>query len=443
MNILAVGYYDDFARFFLRLKKEVHKLDKNIRFHYFSIYFSGFFYALSHRVISKWFPFLIWCKFFTKRKFYYRLASEIEVYKGVDLFWLSEYHVKLDPKNKKYYMAIGCAYLDYVNNFIIQNKISLILSSGDSRMPVRAIIGIARQRDIIVRYFEQGAFGTTFFEHDGVNGNSAFMKIHSDFVNHESETINKQLNAFITRKRAAQFRRFPLYRGFDFIIGFLINWQSIGREIVENKSIKVNKSTDYKGQGLTGSKFVVFAAQVPVDVNMVLHSPNFSNHTEILSYLNSCIPFEYNIIVREHPLFYGQYESSFYETITANSRFILDNSTSLSDVIAKSELVVVNNSTVGIEALCYGKRVLLTGDAYYENVPGVWKVESDTHRLSKPDEYTLMGEELAAAQYYLKVLLCDYLYPGHYRDENLDFVAEIAGDIILGEVRSEKVFLGC
>ncbi|MFS2224597.1 hypothetical protein [Pantoea sp. B65] len=442
MNILAIGYYDDFARFFLRLRKEIQNLDKHARFYYFSIYFSGVFYSFFKRVISGWFPFFVWFNYLAKRGYYNKIATEDSSYKGVDLIWLTEYHVKLDAANKQYYMAIGCAYLDYASSFIKRKKIDMILASGDSRMPVRAIIGIARLNNIAIRYFEQGAFGTTFFEHQGVNGNSAFKQpVSGSFVS-DSDTTNGEFHFFIARKRADKFRRIPVYRAFDFLLNFFIGFSPVGREIFEKKSLPISKSSVVTGPQPTKRKYVVFAAQVPVDVNMVLHSPNFATHTEILTYLNQHIPADFNIVVREHPLFSGKYEQAFYQFINASDRITVDNSTSLPGVISNSELVVVNNSTVGIEALCYGKRVLVTGESYYENIPGVWKVGSDDDRLRTPDAYPLTERELAGIHHYLKVLLCDYLYPGHYRDDDLSFVTEIANDIILGKVRSEKIMLG-
>ena len=44
MLILSIGYYDDFARFFLEIKKEFKKENKSIDFKYLSLYFSGYLY---------------------------------------------------------------------------------------------------------------------------------------------------------------------------------------------------------------------------------------------------------------------------------------------------------------------------------------------------------------------------------------------------------------
>ena len=46
MNILCIGYYDKFSRFFLEIKKELKKKDENLKFTILSIHFSGFIYFL-------------------------------------------------------------------------------------------------------------------------------------------------------------------------------------------------------------------------------------------------------------------------------------------------------------------------------------------------------------------------------------------------------------
>lgn len=100
---------------------------------------------------------------------------------------------------------------------------------------------------------------------------------------------------------------------------------------------------------------VLFAAQVPHDVNMITHSPVFVNHYNIIKFLNENVPDIYQIVVREHPLYKGRYEKEFYNYINEQERIILDNTTPLHTIINNASLVAVNNSTVGIESLALAK----------------------------------------------------------------------------------------
>lgn len=92
-------------------------------------------------------------------------------------------------------------------------------------------------------------------------------------------------------------------------------------------------------------------------------------------------------IIKEHPAMYGRRLLSFYDKLNSFSNVILlhpmDRSNNL---LLEVENVVVDNGTVGIEALMRGKRVLCLSDNYYcrfhPNAFRVNRVTKDALKLS-------------------------------------------------------------
>lgn len=440
MNIVGIGFYDDFARFFNALKKEACK--RKATFYYVTIFSSGFLYGLAKLSVFTWLTPSVWCKYIVNKKKYLQ-SARANFYKNIDLAKVAKYHVTSDPIHENYYRMVSCAYIDFAYSYLIRKKADVLIVSGDSRMQCVAFIEVAKKLDIKIYYFEQGAFDTTFVDTVGVNANSIVRQIAyfpvDKYVDHKDVltlTINKNKNK--------KFKRLRFFRGIDKIINIFLIYFFSRSEITErfpkpNQSVQKNtlaKKPEDK-------PLVLFAAQVPHDVNMITHSPVFVNHYNIIKFLNENVPDIYQIVVREHPLYKGRYEKEFYNYIYEQERIILDNTTPLHSIINSASLVAVNNSTVGIESLALGKRVFVTGAAYYDTFCGVWSVNNpdDVYKLKEGD-YVLSESEHEISLKELSILFTDFLYAGHFRDEDLNFTAEIMDDIINGEVKSGKVNVG-
>jgi capsular polysaccharide export protein len=128
------------------------------------------------------------------------------------------------------------------------------------------------------------------------------------------------------------------------------------------------KSINHKKLQVNPYKFdyALFAMQVPMDVNMIYHSPYYKNQLDILIDLHKHLPSNIKLVVREHPLYIGKYGKELYGFIESNE-IIIDNASSLDEILENSSIVIVNNSTVGFEAICKYKPVVVLGNAYYDN----------------------------------------------------------------------------
>ena len=126
----------------------------------------------------------------------------------------------------------------------------------------------------------------------------------------------------------------------------------------------IKSRTTLKNQYRKDNFIFLLALQDDSDVNMIYHSPYFKNSLELLKGVYNNLPKNTQLIVREHPKQKGRYHKDVYHFINENP-IILDNKTPLSQLIDNVNVVVVNNSTVGIEALLKHKVLVVLGNTYY------------------------------------------------------------------------------
>lgn len=102
-------------------------------------------------------------------------------------------------------------------------------------------------------------------------------------------------------------------------------------------------------------------------------------HNFILRMIKEADP-RITLIIKEHPAMYGRRMLSFYDQLNALPNVILLHPMDRSnELLLKIENVVVDNGTVGVEALMRGKRVLVLSDNYYYRFhPNAFAVDSIT-----------------------------------------------------------------
>jgi capsular polysaccharide export protein len=131
------------------------------------------------------------------------------------------------------------------------------------------------------------------------------------------------------------------------------------------------------------------------------------------------VPDGYSILIREHPLHIGLYDPFLYKLIEKSKFAYIDNKTPLNQIIDDSALVVVNNSTAGLDAMRRNKTVVVLGNAYYANDNVVYKLKTRSD----------LGQLFASAikdpinpifiQRHLAWIMNECLILGHYHDKNL------------------------
>ena len=103
--------------------------------------------------------------------------------------------------------------------------------------------------------------------------------------------------------------------------------------------------------------------------------------SHILKWTFQNLPLGIDLVVREHPNFIGSYEKELYNFIKTNDNIISLDNFDLKTSINNSIIVVVNNSTVGIEAILQNKKLVVLGDCYYDKIKCVFKFENNKSNI--------------------------------------------------------------
>ncbi|MCT4349527.1 hypothetical protein [Vibrio sp. NC2] len=435
MNVLTIGYYDDFSRFFLKVKKVLNQQDDQVNHSHFAIYPSGYLYwKLRDRKVEllSFKARLLVLKNYRK---YISIVKNQGEYRGIKLSDVISYHLSLGV-NAKDLMLQACGYIDAIYDGIKKNNIDIIICSSDSRLASEVAAYISKMEGIKILYFEQGPFNTTALDTKGVNANASIRgKVF--LANKEKEkNIKSNLSAFYGRDRYKKYKRSPFYRAGDYIINFIFGKTKILPPEMKNTTYntvtskfkrKIKRESSHK---LTSEcKEFLLILQVPFDVNMVYHSPNFVNHYEIVKAVSDNLPKGTYLTVREHPLYKNGYENELYE-LCASTGISIESDKDLKLALDEADVIIVNNSTVGLESISNNKPTVVLGNALYDSSDICLKLDS-TEKLRFTLQSSLsykVDSKLVCG--FLNELYFKYYITGHYRDDDInklckDFVDRI------------------
>lgn len=407
-KILTVGYYADFSKFFKEIDDELSKLSPDYTFLHINLHLSGYLYSLLHNQHSIYLP---WVAAHKNKNIKPVVQSEVECF--------INYHLKLNPGiDSSKLTAQAAKYYHYFESLLGDYQPDLIIVSGDSRMPVEILQYLAVKHSINIYHFEQAPLGRTILDKQGVNANCSFRDIN--YAEIEGINGNEPIKPFKFEKWAG----YKKYRAIDLLIEKLLPFlQPVEhirpkRTLVDNTLYQQAMASEFVSKDAIAGNIYLLVLQVPDDVNMIYHSPHFSNHFEIVKAVHQALPKGSILIVREHPLFKKMYESELYTYIKDNDDIFFDNSARLFDAMNGADVVVVNNSTVGLEAIEIGKPIVILGNAYYDRFPMCYKYDGNdlmtllVNAASEPDE-----KVLALRKQYLVYLFNHCFIPGHFRDE--------------------------
>ena len=147
-----------------------------------------------------------------------------------------------------------------------------------------------------------------------------------------------------------------------------------------------------------GRPFVYFPLHVVDDYKIKRVLPHCADQASLVEQVARALPQGYDLVIKEHPMAIGRTPLSFLRRLRAarNVRLVAPD-TSSHGLVSAAEAVVVIGSTVGLEALLYGKPVLTLGQPFYsgygitldidsfseirETVPAVLRFTPDRERI--------------------------------------------------------------
>jgi hypothetical protein len=115
-----------------------------------------------------------------------------------------------------------------------------------------------------------------------------------------------------------------------------------------------------------GRRFVYFPLHDAEDYKIKAVIPHCADQEAIIGQVADALPPGYDLVLKEHPMSIGRNPVSMLRRLRRRPNVrLVDPSTSSHELIQRSDGVVVISSTVGLEALLYGKPVLTLGRPFY------------------------------------------------------------------------------
>lgn len=113
-------------------------------------------------------------------------------------------------------------------------------------------------------------------------------------------------------------------------------------------------------------KYVYFPLHMPVDMQILVRSPQYYDQYYLLEYISRTLPVGYKLYFKEHPVCVGTYDFFKMKSLSKlhNVRMI-DPMVNSHELIKNSCAIITVNSKVGFEALLYSKPVITLGYSFY------------------------------------------------------------------------------
>ncbi|MGO1729144.1 MAG: capsular polysaccharide export protein, LipB/KpsS family [Flavobacteriaceae bacterium] len=421
MKLLCVGYYDKFSRFFIGIHKEIKEQLPFSEIKLVSLYTSGFLYSALRMYSSVNIPFKAWFKVLIHYKSYNLKLRQ----SNTDLDDLISYKLREYKKLKaKPIKLLALAYIDIYTKIFNQFRPDVLCCVGDSRLAVKIAIAIAKEKKIPCYFIEIGPFQTTIFDSVGVNANASINteKLISQLPESKFQNLSEIFQNRPETKKA--YNRSPIYRGIDYSLGALLNRTKLYPPDLAYQHPTFNGQRNSIHAPLKQNKYLLIG-QVPDDVNMSYHSPHFDNFETLLKTVYQQLPENSSLSFREHPHFTGKHKKEFYTFITKN-KINLDNHTPLDELVTSHDIIVVNNSTVGLESMAKLKTVVVLGNAYYALPELCLQIKNICQIKTVLNQALSFRPKAKIATQYFDYLLNTYFIAGRLIDKDQKSAKKIA-----------------
>lgn len=212
------------------------------------------------------------------------------------------------------------------------------------------------------------------------------------------------VNAYNSVPRDAAF-----YRQLSFAAG-----RPLPQQLVERKA-ETAKPSD--GQTTLPERFIFVPFQVNTDSQITLHSPWIRNMWQLFAAIDTARQALNNdnlhFVFKEHPSCPQAYDE-LHRRCQGDEHILFANDRSTQELIQGAEAVIIINSTVGLESLLLGKKVIVLGDAFYA-------IDSLTMHAYNQTELTAtltrLGEwqpDTQLRENFLRYLHDDYAIPDNW-----------------------------
>jgi|GEM_PF-4980295 len=259
-------------------------------------------------------------------------------------------------------------------------------------LPTSAFVEVAKQEGIEVYYQERGFFpNTVVVDRCGVN--------FASYPSRSWQAVENTLQMGSTQEKET--------------MAYITTLHSLGQSVTGPHHYGNGRALREQLRIPKEMKTVLYVAQIDTDTNIVLYTPHYRSNGALIQKLNYIVSRYRNVslLVKLHPEDTDRREE-FEHCLSANA-MVVGNS-GIHPLLQLSDIVVVRNSTVGLEALTYGKPVVVLGKALYSHKGFTYDVATD-EELEHMLKYLITHDHDSVALQkrvtpFLFYLLSGYLY---------------------------------
>ena len=315
-------------------------------------------------------------------KNYFKAKKEInfekifqEKFREIDL----KYDNKIYQKSYKLYIKMISPFIagSYYKLFTQHTPHLMGLWNG-KKIPEMIASEVAQHFDVQCFYFENGLFpNSTVVDKKGVNASNSLPRDCTFYQNYQITHLPKELNQ---RK-------------------------ALGKRIEENIDLPEN--------------YIFVPFQTNFDTQVVYHGRWIKNMELLFNLIYQLSEkLKINFILKEHPSERQMDYTHLHEKAKNNPYLNFANAINTQELIEKSTAIITINSSVGLEALLFNKRVIVLGEAFYD-IEGITKSATNqvelTNILEQLHEWKVHEEN---TKKFLSYIINDYLVEGDWKNPN-------------------------
>lgn len=152
---------------------------------------------------------------------------------------------------------------------------------------------------------------------------------------------------------------------------------NLTRKVSARRSLKYFESDKAVEMSSQREKFYVYPIHFHPESSTSVLSPLYTNEFNNILNISNCLPFGVKLYVKDHLSAYGCQSTEFYRKVSALPGVrLVRPSHNIKKLILKSQGLITVNSTAGFEALILGRPVYLLGRVFYQDFPGVVRLNN-------------------------------------------------------------------
>ncbi len=192
-------------------------------------------------------------------------------------------------------------------------------------------------------------------------------------------------------------------------------------ELVVREARKPKKTSGKK----LPDKYLFIPFQVDTDSQIIIYSSWIKNMKQLFDEVLSVVgQGEQKLAFKEHPS--SKIDYAYLHDELDESIGIFANEYSTQELIEKADAVITINSTVGIEAILLGKKVIVLGEAFF-NIPGLVLSARNISDLKKRiHELNTFNPDEKLRKNFIEYLKNDYLIGGSWKEATDEHCADVS-----------------